>query len=67
MQWDYRTLVVGTGGWLARGDVDAAAIDDTLAQYGQHEFELVAAIPVSDGSVGTASIALFFKRPSKSE
>ena len=45
------------------GDPGDETMNAELKKYGALGFELVAAVPVSDGSVGTKRIVLFFKRP----
>ena len=62
-QWEHRSLVIETGGWLSRGEVQTSDLDMRMNEMGRFGFELVSAIPVSDGSVGTRRIVLFFKRP----
>lgn len=65
MQWEQKVEVIETGGFMSRGKVK---IDDTnalLMEYGAEGYELVAAVPMSDGAVGTKRIALFFKRAKK--
>ncbi len=63
MKWEQKTEIVETGGFLSRGKVDVDELNDVLMTHGADGFELVAAVPVSDGAVGTRRIALFFKRP----
>ena len=62
-QWDYRTLVIDTGSFLSRGDIDEGEIEDRLKELGKRGFELVSAVPVSDGSVGTRRLLFVLKRP----
>ncbi|BCX47366.1 conserved hypothetical protein [Haloferula helveola] len=62
-RWEHRSLVIETGGWGSRGVIQTSEVDARMNELGRDGFELVSAIPVSDGSVGTKRIALFFKRP----
>ena len=61
--WDYKSLLVETKGFFARGVIDVSALDSVLAKIGDAGWELVAVVPVSDGNVGTARLLCTFKRP----
>ena len=61
-KYEHYCHVIETKGWISRGVLDQAFINDVMNEFGDKGFELVSVIPISDGSVGTARIALFFKR-----
>lgn len=63
MKWEHKTVIVDTKGFIRRGVLDEHQIDTRIRSLGNDGYELVAAIPVSDGNVGTSKIAMFFKRP----
>ena len=61
--WEYKSLVVKTAGFVRSGVIKVEALDEQLAAFGSAGWELVAVVPVSDGSVGTARLLCTFKRP----
>ena len=61
-KYEHYCHVIETKGWISRGVLDQAFINDVMNEFGDKGYELVSVIPVSDGSVGTARIAMFFKR-----
>ena len=61
--WEYQSLVIKTAGVVRSGVIKVDAIDGKLAEFGSAGWELVAVVPVSDGSVGTARLLYTFKRP----
>ena len=61
--WEYKSLLVETGGFVRRGVIDVEEVDALLARHGRSGWELVAVVPVSDGAVGTARLLYTFKRP----
>ena len=62
MQYEHKTHVIETSGWMSKGKIKADEIDREIEVFGRDGFRLVSAIPVSDGSVGTKRITLFFER-----
>jgi hypothetical protein len=63
MKWEQISEVVETGGVVTRGRVDSSKLNELLMKRGAEGYELVTAIPISDGAVGTRRVVLFFKRP----
>lgn len=62
MKWEQKIEVIETGSVITRGKVNIKEVNQLLEEYGSQGFELVTAIPIGDGAVGTRRIALFFKR-----
>ena len=60
--WEYKSLLVETKGFLFRGVVDVSLLDRSLNTLGDLGWELVAVVPISDGSVGTARLLCTLKR-----
>jgi hypothetical protein len=65
-RWVYKSLLVETKGFFARGVIDATQLDDNLTELGRQGWELVAIVPVSDGNVGTARLLCTFKQEATS-
>jgi Domain of unknown function (DUF4177) len=62
MRYEHKTHVIETAGWVSKGKIDPEVVDNEIRAYGVEGYRLVSVIPVSDGSVGTKRIALFFER-----
>ena len=62
MKYQHKTHVIETAGWVSKGKIEPGAVDDEIRSYGEKGYRLVSVIPVSDGSVGTKRITLFFER-----
>jgi len=62
MGWEHKTIVIETKGFVRRGVVDASDVDGRIRRWADRGYQLVSAIPISDGNGGTARIALFLKR-----
>ncbi|MGE9266655.1 MAG: DUF4177 domain-containing protein [Verrucomicrobiales bacterium] len=62
MQYEHRSHVIETSNWISSGRIDPDEIDKEIAEFGRAGFKLVTVIPISDGSVGTKRITLFFER-----
>lgn len=64
--FEHRCHVIEIAALLSSWKIRPEEIDREIANYGQDGFRLVSVIPVSDGSVGTTRIALFFEREASS-
>ncbi len=62
MSYKHRCHVIETSGWVHKGQIDPKEIEAEIEHFGQEGYRLVSVIPVSDGSVGTKRIALFFEK-----
>ena len=62
MKYHHECHVIETSGWISKGKIDPLSVSEEIATYGRDGYRLVAAIPISDGSVGTKRIALFFEK-----
>lgn len=62
MQWEYRTVKLGTRGLLG-GIVDTDDFDMYLNELGEQSWELVAAFDTSQSGGQTRDVIAVFKRP----
>ena len=62
MQFEHKCHVIETSSWASKGKIDPEDINREIKSYGRDGYRLVSVIPVSDGSVGTKRITLFFER-----
>lgn len=65
MKFEHKCHNIETSGWFKKGEIDCLEIEQSIAHFGASGYRLVSAIPVSDGSVGTKRITLFFEKELK--
>jgi hypothetical protein len=62
-QWEYMTVVVGTGGFLTGGgEIDPQAFTDQLNKLGDEGWELVSVFDTNRGSGQTRVVIAVLKR-----
>jgi hypothetical protein len=61
MQWKYKTLKLGTTGFLG-GKLDTAALGQGLNKLGSQGWEIVAAFDTNESQGRTRDVVLIFKR-----
>ncbi len=47
--WEYKSVTFNTAGWVKRGIIDQAEIDQHLNDSGKEAWEAISTTPVSDG------------------
>lgn len=62
MKWEYKTLKVGTSGFLG-GKLDEDKFDKSLNDLGKQGWELVTAFDTNLGHGATRDVVAVFKRP----
>jgi hypothetical protein len=61
MQWEYKTIKLGTTGFFG-GNLDETALDQGLNQLGSQGWELVAAFDTNQSQGVTRDVVIIFKR-----
>ena len=63
MSWEYKTIKLGTTGWIEGGNLDEAKLDDMMNELGSDGWELAAAFDTNIVHGGTKDVVIIFKRP----
>ncbi len=61
MQWEYKTIKLGTTGFLG-GNLDEAELDQGLNELGSQGWELVTALDTNQSQGATRDVVLILKR-----
>ncbi len=61
MQWEYKTIKLGTTGFFG-GKLDTVELDQGLNELGSQGWELVAAFDTNEAQGRTRDVVLIFKR-----
>lgn len=63
MQWEYKTVKLGTKGFWMGGDLDATEFTMMLNELGRDRWELVSAFETYQGHGSTRNVVAVFQRP----
>lgn len=61
-KWAYKTIKLGTTGWLAGGNLDETKLDDYMNKLGAAGWELVSAFDTNQASGASKDVVAIFKR-----
>ena len=64
MQWEYKTIKLGTKGFLG-GKLDEAKLDTYMNQLGAEDWELASGFDTNQAYGETRDVVVIFKRPKR--